>query len=92
MAYSVTNLRRKNYGAPLSSSVRPISEWSYVTADTAATVETAAYFNTAYNLLSKGDVIEAVMVMGGTPVAKRYVVTASSSTAVTIALQTTTAG
>jgi len=70
------------------------SIWGYVTADTAATVEGAGYFPAAslYTSVAVGDVIEAVMVVGGTPVKKTYVVTASTSSAITIALQTTTAG
>ena len=70
-----------------------VSHWGYATADTAATVETSGYFNSAATLLAKGDVIDASMVLGGTPVFKNYVVTsASGATPVTIALQTTTAG
>jgi hypothetical protein len=69
-----------------------ISQWGYVTADAAATVEAAGYFNSMYSSLAKGDAIDCVMAIAGTPVLKSYVVTASASTGVTIALQTATAG
>lgn len=92
MAFSASNLRRKNYGAPLADNAQPMSEFSYVHTDAAAVVEAAGYFNAAYRTLAKGDLIDAVMAMGGTPVTKRYVVTASSSAAVTIALQSPAAG
>jgi hypothetical protein len=45
-----------------------------------------------YSSLAKGDAIDCVMAIAGTPVLKSYVVTASASTGVTIALQTATAG
>lgn len=66
--------------------------WAYSTKDAAATVETAGYFDTAYDIVGKGDTIQAVMAIGGTPVLKHYVVTASSSSGVTVALAGTTAG
>ncbi len=63
-----------------------------VTPDAAATVEGAGYLNASVARLPKGTRIEAVMAVGGTPVAKNYVVTANNGTAVTIALQATAAG
>jgi hypothetical protein len=62
------------------------------TADAAATVEAANYLNASVKRLPKGTVIQAVMAIGGTPVLKQYVVTVNSGTAVTIALQGTSAG
>lgn len=67
------------------------SKFFYATADAAATVEAASYMTD--KRLKKGDVIEAVMARGGTPVTKRYVVTAVSAAGVaTLALQATSAG
>jgi|GEM_PF-6497733 len=68
----------------------------YVTADTAAVVEAANYFDAA-TFLQRGDVIIATMNngVGTTPVVKMYVVTAAISYGDAhnvIALQTTTAG
>lgn len=69
------------------------STWRYATDDAAATVEAAGYFNGARDQLRAGDVILASMAMGGTPVTKQYICTASPATGnVTIALQVTTAG
>lgn len=80
-------------GAAKSTGVTTTSTWRYATDDAAATVETAGYFNNARSQLQVGDVIQATMAMGGTPVLKHYVVTAvPASGNVTVALQTTTAG
>jgi hypothetical protein len=65
-------------------------EARYVTTDAPAVVEAAGYFNALYERLPKTTVIKSVMTAAGTPVVKQYIVTASSSTAVTIALQATT--
>ncbi|WP_163616505.1 hypothetical protein, partial [Klebsiella pneumoniae] len=63
----------------------------YATADAAAVVEAAAY--APDKRLKKGDIIEASMARGGTPVTKTYVVTAVSALGVpTLALQSTAAG
>ncbi len=70
-----------------------VSRWGYASADAAATVETAGYFNAASSTLGKGDIIEAVLAISATPVNKTYIVTsASGATPVTVGLQTTTAG
>lgn len=67
------------------------SAYKYWTADAAATVAAAGYFNGARTRLLKGDTITVVSDVGGTPALKAYVVTASPSTGnVTIALQATT--
>lgn len=91
MAYVETSLVRLA-AIPVDSST-VICAYLYATADAAAVVETAGYFNSARTRLSKGDMIDAAMVVGGTPVSKRYVVTASPSTGnVTIAVQATAPG
>ena len=64
----------------------------YITLDAAATVEATGYFNSIYQNLPVGSLIDAIMAVGGTPVFKNYIVTASSSAGVTIALQTVSAG
>jgi hypothetical protein len=91
MAFDTAGLRRYAYGGRVLT--KTYSLWHYATPDTAATVEAANYFNSATSQLRKGDLIEAVMVTGGTPVTKRYVVTSADDAAtVTVALQVTTAG
>lgn len=80
-------------------------EANYITTDAAAAVEAAGYFPAAqgsgsdvitksmsYLNFPAGLAIAAIMNIGATPVRKNYIVTASSSSGVTIALQTTTAG
>ncbi len=96
MSYSAKSLTRLSQ-VPVGSSAgaaqaNQSTHWDYATDDSAATVETSGYFNSGATLFSKGDIIDARMDIGGTPVRKGYVVTAASATAVTIALQTTTAG
>jgi len=70
--------------------------WGYATADTAAVVEAANYFD-AEKTLSRGDQISASMNcgVGATPVFKNYVVVtgiASGDAHNAIALQTSAAG
>jgi hypothetical protein len=59
-----------------------------VTPEAAAAVEAAGYFNSAAVRLPKGSLIEAVMAVTGTPVTKRYVVTANDGAVVTVAVGT----
>jgi hypothetical protein len=100
MAYDKVNfpaLRRDVIGYHGDAGARVDSvkyQWSFVTTDAAATVEAANYFN-AQTDMQKGDIIDAVMAVGGTPVRKMYVLTAgigSGGAANTIALATTAAG
>ena len=67
--------------------------WDYATDDAPAVVEAAAYFAAAFaDGLTKGDKIDAVMSVAGTPVRKAYVVTAISDASVTLAVQSTALG
>lgn len=77
-------------GATAAGRANIFSVYTYATADAPAAVETAAYFDGAASFLTKGDVIICSMTRGGTPVAKTYIVTANTGTAVTIVLQTVT--
>lgn len=61
MAFNPTDLEL------LAGSGAGISVWGYVTNDTAATVDTAGYFNQAANRLAVGDRIHANVDMDGTP-------------------------
>jgi hypothetical protein len=94
MAFDQAGLRRTTHrGAVGNGDGSVTSSWAYDTNDTAAVVEAANYFNTAAPQFAKGDTIDAVMVRGGTPVRKSYVVTSATAAAtVVVALQTATAG
>lgn len=94
MAYATEGLRRIGYGGSVGNGAGSVrSLWHYATNDAAATVEAANYFNSEAAQFTKGDVIEASMVLGGTPVTKRYIVTSATGAAtVTVAIQTATAG
>jgi hypothetical protein len=98
MPFDITGLRLSGYGAPnvtiAAGTAQPfIQEWDYATGDTAAVVEAANYFNPAAANFRKGDSILSRMVLGGTPILKRYIVTSATAAAtVTVALQTTAAG
>lgn len=90
MAFADKGLEVEPTGASAGAGAdQMLIEACYVTTDTKATVLTAGYFNAAYKRLPKGTMMEVVSDFGGTPATFRLVVTASSSTAVTIALQAT---
>ncbi len=95
--YGLTRIAFLGYSGDATSPGNPGTQktlWGYVTADTAATVETGGYFPAASlgQSLAVGDIIMASMVVTGTPVNKQYVVTVATTSTITIALQTTTAG
>lgn len=79
MAFSASGLTTPSFG------VGKNRRHSYSTPDTTTTVGGANYFDSAWEKLSAGDVIECVCTTGGTPTAILKVVTASSSSAVTVA-------
>lgn len=58
----------------------------YRTADVAASVAGAGYFNNASNILNVGDWIMACTGVGGTIVPKIYSVTANAAGVVTVAM------
>jgi hypothetical protein len=58
----------------------------YRTADAAATVAGASYFNNAANILNVGDVILAITGVGGTIVPKIYMVLTNTGSAVTVGM------
>jgi hypothetical protein len=93
MAFDPSALHRLDFMGRVGNGPGSVKyRYNYATLDTAAAVEAANYFNGAVQELAVGASIDAVMVLGGTPVRKAYVVTANSGTAVTIALATATAG
>lgn len=100
MSFNATNqslVRRDiaGFNGDATSTTHPtLYRYAYATADAAATVEGSGYFDAA-TWLNAGDIIQAVMALGSTPVLKNYVVTANnlaSSGHIVIALQTTTSG
>ncbi|MBR9970812.1 hypothetical protein [Magnetospirillum sulfuroxidans] len=62
-----------------------ISHWNYVTTDTAATVDTAGYFNSASSVLKVGDRIHANVDTGGTPAYGTFVVLSNAAGVVDVA-------
>uniref|UniRef100_UPI003BA880C1 hypothetical protein n=1 Tax=Stappia sp. TaxID=1870903 RepID=UPI003BA880C1 len=61
---------------------------AYVTDDAAAQVETSDYFLTLHDRLKVGDILVASLAKATTPSVRVYVVTASSSSTVTISRET----
>lgn len=53
--------------------------WHYTTADAAAAVDTAGYFNPAVDMLRAGDIIIANVATGGTPQAGLFFVSQAAS-------------
>ncbi len=66
--------------------------WHYVTADTAATADTAGYFNAAADMLRVGDIIIANVDTGGTPAAGLLLVKTNASGIVNVADMTAVGG
>lgn len=85
MALEQTNLVRVAsvpYGAGDAK-----SKWLYATADALAIVKASDYFSSATKRINKGDTIEVLCALGGTPVAATLVVTSATRAAtVTTAL------
>jgi hypothetical protein len=59
--------------------------WHYTTADVAADVDTAGYFNSASDMLRVGDIIVANVDTGGTPGAGLFLVNANAAGIVDVA-------
>ncbi len=53
--------------------------WHYVTADAAADVDTAGYFNPAVDMLRAGDIVIANVETGGTPKAGLFFVSQAAA-------------
>lgn len=87
MPFEVKGLSRL-YQLGTSGTLQPTNFWGYVTADAHATIIAANYFNAQAQHMRVGDIILATTAIGGTPLARMYVVTAVSSTVVTIAAVT----
>lgn len=78
MTYQSKNLSVLNYA-------NGFSLWHYTTTDTAATVDTTGYFNTAADMLRVGDVIMANVDTGGTPGAGLFRVASNTGGVVDVA-------
>lgn len=59
-------------------------QWTYTTVDTAATVDSAGYFNNAKDLVNVGDVIFANVDTDGTPGYGEFYVSANDGTTVDV--------
>lgn len=86
MAFTFNSLRTIAFASNVAAG-RSLAVHHYVTTEAYADIAANGYFDSAYKLLGKGDIIMAVCSVGGTPVLRSYVVTASSSSGVTIAAQ-----
>jgi len=82
MAFDRTNLALSS--ASLNSGLGP-RRWTYTTADTTATVDTAGYFDNAADLLTVGDIVEAITSSGGTPSYDSYLVNSNTGGVVDVA-------
>lgn len=80
MAFDRTNLALES--ATQNSNLP--RQWSYTTTDTAATVDSAGYFNGAADLLNKGDVIRANVDTDGTPGYGEFYVSDNDGTTVDV--------
>lgn len=78
MAFAARNLSVLSYA-------NGFTLWHYTSTDNNTTVTTANYFNTASDMLRKGDLIVANVDTGGTLANKFYFVSNNASGVVTIA-------
>jgi hypothetical protein len=93
MAYAASGLKMIAAGGAVGTAPGNVkNKYFYASNDTAATVEGAGYFNSAAGLLNVGDQIDCSLDVDGTPVRKDYIVSANTGSAVTITLQSSTAG
>ncbi len=90
MALTKGNLRRIANGGVAASGTSP-GVYSLVTTDDWATVNAAGYFNTAADVLEKGDQIIATLDVDATPQLRMLVVTDVSAGVVSIAQVVNTA-
>lgn len=87
MAAALNNLKRLDFGGTTGEGQDSyVTFWGLATTDAVATVETAGWWNIFAPYLRKGDIVLASMVRSGTPVAKKYICTVRSETAVTMAV------
>ncbi len=77
MAFAARNLSVLSYA-------NGFTLWHYTTTDNNTVVTTAAYFNTASDMLRKGDLIIANVDTGGTQANKQYFVSNVTNGVVTI--------
>ena len=77
---------RTDFGlnSPSMNSGKGPRTWQYTTADTTATVDTAGYFNDVADLVTVGDVIQAITSSGGTPSYDSYHVSANDGSTVDV--------
>lgn len=85
MAYNSNELKRTDdFAIPGAAAGANPGFFLHQTADTAAVVIAAGYFNGAADRLTVGSVIVSVTSAGGTPVTTLRTVTANTGSAVTI--------
>lgn len=86
MAFDVNGFRTLSHIGTVTTSTPGSNRnfHAYVTNDDAAAVETGNYFLALWERLKVGDQIHCSLDMDGTPAGKSYVVSASSSTTVSI--------
>lgn len=85
MAYQSKNLGALAYA-------NGFTLWHYTTTDTAATVDTAGYFNLASDMLRVGDMIMANVDTDGTPLHGQFVVLSNASGVVDVGDMTALGG
>lgn len=90
MAYARASLARQG-GVALSAG-NTKGHWLYASADTLATIAASGYFNDATARLKKGDRIDVLAALGGTPVTASLIVTSATGAATVTTANGVTAG
>lgn len=90
MAFNIKGFRTVDFMYnPSGAAGANLGVHKYVTDDDTAAVATAGYFNAlaVATRVKKGDHIDITLTLSGTPMRRSYIVTAVTSTTVTIAAQ-----
>lgn len=75
---------RTNFASPATFNSNHPRIWTYTSIDTAATIDSAGYFNNAADLVKVGDVIKANVDTDGTPGYVEFYVSANDGTTVDV--------
>jgi hypothetical protein len=85
----IGNGRIRRFGAGVSygsgANIKQLQDWDLATADDAAAVETAGFFNTLAGEMQVGEIITARLDLDGDPEGRLYLVTANTGGVVTVA-------
>ncbi|TRL39830.1 hypothetical protein [Rhizobium straminoryzae] len=88
MAFDIKGFRTVDWMPnPSGEAGANLNVHKYVTNDDTSAVQTSGYFNSIWRRLKKGDHIDMTLDLDATVMRRNYIVTASTSSGVTVAAQ-----